>query len=354
MTLGMNFSCKGRLCAMGFFVFMQAQGQGLSTMMTEVCEDGKEGQQAGFLLQQQASKQGSKGRSENKPESRKSLSFNESLGLFDEDDATWKARKELHQTWMAKQAKMTAQMNDPTIKASTYWQYHWEPSFHCDMTDRIGLIGDGGKWICNPSTIRQAVKDGGSCLVYSIGSNGQFDFEQKVVEEISSECEIHIFDPGAPGEHEEVYKAEGDMYRPIEVWEKPPKQATYHQVAIGIDGTDLGFEGVPTKSISTMVRELGHEDRWIDIFKIDCEGCEWDVYQDFVKPGVKIRQLQAELHAFGYPRPSSNFSQIVDPFFHELNDAGFVVFSKEANLLSKGACVEYAFLKLDPSFSQTP
>ncbi len=37
-------------------------------------------------------------------------------------------------------------------------------------------------------------------------------------------------------------------------------------------------------------------------------------------------------------------------FFHSLHDAGFVIFSKEANFLWQGRNVEYGFLKLHPDF----
>lgn len=38
----------------------------------------------------------------------------------------------------------------------------------------------------------------------------------------------------------------------------------------------LGADQPPTyKSLKTLVNELGHNKRTVDIFKIDCEGCEW-------------------------------------------------------------------------------
>jgi hypothetical protein len=37
-------------------------------------------------------------------------------------------------------------------------------------------------------------------------------------------------------------------------------------------------------------------------------------------------------------------------FFYELHDAGFVIFSKEANFQNGGGGVEFAFLKLSTDF----
>jgi len=274
-----------------------------------------------------------------------SISDQESLGFFTEDDEAWKARKELHHAWMNRQDNASTQFasTNKILEAGRYWQYHFEPSFHCDLAERIGNVGDGGKWICNPGVIRQAVKRGGSCLIYSVGSNGQFDFEQGVVDDISPDCEIHIFDPSRPGKVAEVYNADRHIEK--------PRQATYHQLALGVDGAPNVFgAGVPTKSISTIVKELGHEGRWIDVFKIDCEGCEYEVFKDFKKQGLKIRQIQSEIHM-----PSNNhllelYTHKANPLFKDLFEAGYVMFNKEANLLAHGTCVEFAFLKLGPSF----
>jgi hypothetical protein len=41
-------------------------------------------------------------------------------------------------------------------------------------------MGDGPKWICDPHRIK-GVKD---CLIYSFGSNNEFDFEESVYSQV--------------------------------------------------------------------------------------------------------------------------------------------------------------------------
>jgi hypothetical protein len=48
------------------------------------------------------------------------------------------------------------------------------------------------------------------------------------------------------------------------------------------------------------------------------------------------------------PNPYSRIP--VNDFFFNLQDSGFVIFSKEANYLNGAGCVEYAFIKLSTDF----
>ena len=89
---------------------------------------------------------------------------------------------------------------------------------------RLGGAGDGGKWICNPDTIRDGVKNKYSCLVYSVGSNGDTSFERSIHEQLSKECEIHTFDPVE-------WILFGDNYD--EGRDCPPEFMWYHQLALG-------------------------------------------------------------------------------------------------------------------------
>mmetsp|Transcript_17632 Transcript_17632/g.55830 ORF Transcript_17632/g.55830 Transcript_17632/m.55830 type:complete len:101 (-) Transcript_17632:18-320(-) len=97
--------------------------------------------------------------------------------------------------------------------------------------------------------------------------------------------------------------------------------------------------------MSQLVGELGHAGRRIDIFKIDCEGCEWETYESWLTSGVDIRQILVEMHW-------KHQTQVVHQVFEFLFARGYVVFHKEPNTFGcKGECIEYAFLKLHPAFN---
>eukprot|EP00985_Skeletonema_marinoi_P009965 scaffold4693_cov82-Skeletonema_marinoi.AAC.1 len=70
---------------------------------------------------------------------------------------------------------------------------HYEPEFSYQFEARVGLKGDGGKWICDAHRIS---RDSGKCLVYSVGSTGEAAFEAAILKDISNKCEIHVFDFG--------------------------------------------------------------------------------------------------------------------------------------------------------------
>jgi hypothetical protein len=181
--------------------------------------------------------------------------------------------------------------------------------------------------ICDPHRIRQQE----SCLVYSVGSNNDFSFEAAILQSIGSHCEIHTFDPGD-------YKAGAKA-----------NNVTYHQWAIGDkDGDERGF---PMKTLKTTLRELGHDDgRVIDIFKIDCEGCEIDSVLSWFDTNVTLRQILVEVH----------YKWAVDKglidYFKTMFLNNYVIFHKEHNILRATQrnnvvrCVEFTFLKLDRRF----
>ena len=52
---------------------------------------------------------------------------------------------------------------------------------------RIGASGEGGKWLCLEELQRHS-----ECIVYSVGSFGNFDFEEAILRETN--CSVHTFD----------------------------------------------------------------------------------------------------------------------------------------------------------------
>jgi len=244
----------------------------------------------------------------------------DSLGFIHEPDSMWLERKQVHLDQMRKEAAHRHDC-DSCSRGAEWFQIHYEPSFHCELEQRVGMMGDGGKWVCDLSAIARRVESGDRCLVYSVGSNGDFSFEEAVLNQISPMCEVHTFDPMAAG-----------------VW-TPPANVTYHSIALG--------QELPAKTLSQIVQELGHSGRKIDLFKIDCEGCEWDTYQAWLGSGVDIRQILVEMHWRQNP-------QAAHEMFEFLRKHGYVVFNKEPNTLGCGGeCIEYAFLKMKPEFSSS-
>mmetsp|Transcript_2280 Transcript_2280/g.2642 ORF Transcript_2280/g.2642 Transcript_2280/m.2642 type:complete len:376 (-) Transcript_2280:2303-3430(-) len=223
-----------------------------------------------------------------------------------------------------------------------WWQTNYEPNFSCRFERRIGGVtgnGDGPKWICDPHRIAELAKERKAkdpnhpgCVIYSVGSNGDFGFEWGMEQEVGpGVCEFHIFDMGNYTE---------------KMNEQNLKKAHFHQW--GLAQQDPKSEdpkpGDKFYGLRDTIKLLGHENlETIDIFKIDCEKCEWGTYQDWVAPGIpSLQQIQVELH---------NAPTQAIAFFDTMEEAGYVRFHKEPNIqFNDGSCIEYAFLKLEKEF----
>jgi hypothetical protein len=155
--------------------------------------------------------------------------------------------------------------------------------FSCPRLDKVGGLGDGPKWTCDIDRVgtqaarrRQADPDPTSppdkkhCLMYSVGSNGDYQWEDAVQETLKSTggCEIHIFDPG--NFDRGVNNTDKGM-----VYHKWGLKSSYEEASNSL--VTQGGNNIETYSFPEIKKLLGHEGRTIDVFKIDCEGCEWYV-----------------------------------------------------------------------------
>jgi hypothetical protein len=198
-------------------------------------------------------------------------------------------------------------------------------------------FSDGGKWICDPHRIalraaERKLEDPShpGCVVYSIGSNGDFGFELGMQNEVGEGvCEFHIFDMGSYA---------NDMPKEL-------KRATYHQWGLKKQGLDvLTRPGEKFYGVLDMIKLLGHDHLdIIDVFKIDCESCEWKNFRDWLLEEVPIfHQIQVEVHH----APGEE----AIAFFDGLNDEGYLIFHKEPNIQFGPDNIEYAFVKVEKSF----
>lgn len=172
------------------------------------------------------------------------LAKQESFGFFDDiDEREWKM---LQRRARSVHPNTRGNPLQGDQLSGLWFQNHYEPNFTCRHEQRIGNLGDGGKWVCDPHRL----SDKKDCLVYSVGSRGDADFEAAVQTDIGRHCEIHVFDFGNYAD---------------KVQQQAPG-AHYHQWGIG-DKPSNKF-----KTLKETVKVLGHTNRTVDIFKIDCEG----------------------------------------------------------------------------------
>jgi hypothetical protein len=184
-------------------------------------------------------------------------------------------------------------------------------------------LGDGGKWICDPHRLANA----SDCLVYSVGSNGDFSFEKAVKAAIGQHCEIHTFDMA---DYSNGAQRVGSIYHR---W--------------GIDGTaHKDGRGQIYKTLKQTVEELGHVNRTIDVYKIDCEGCELTSQASWFEAPVTLRQILVEVHD---KRGSIPVPQVPD-FYKNMYRNNYVIFHKEPSIQFNPGCMEYGFLKLHRTF----
>ena len=223
------------------------------------------------------------------------------------------------------------------------WTFEKEPS----CTDRH----DGGKWLCGLREVhaerrQQRSESAGEttsnadgyhygvgrhydkqpCIVYSMGSNDDFSFEERVREEAPG-CEIHTFDPtiGETGRGKPFYDSYHGDY--------------------GFGGRDTAKgegQAFPVKSINTIMRELDHIH--VDYLKIDVEGYEWEFFDAVDWSVTKVGQLLVEVHPFAKYGVDA---KKLDAIFTKLEMAGFRLISLEPVTYTNFGQVEHVFIHKD-------
>lgn len=260
------------------------------------------------------------------------LARKQSWGFFDDvADSDWRRYQQ--------RARDEPWYNPRKINNTALWlMLNVDPIFTCPHLRRVGGRGDGPKWTCDPHRLLNQP----DCLIYSVGSKGVYVFEDgliKMMGDKKKHCEIHVFDP------DPRYSRHGD-----------PEQKNIHYHAWGLKGAhDLvdpskknkQFANMTFLSIFDIMTRLGHTDRTVDVFKIDCEGCEVTSHQDWLSESVDIRQILLETH-FGLKDTN------VTAFFDRFLNRGFLPFSKEANThpgaRPTGQLFEWGFVRLHTDF----
>jgi len=246
-------------------------------------------------------------------------------------DTAWeRTRKSFEQYISFLEEQETTRRNDLTSWNGTLAYDLYEPEWVCETEKRVGPndinVGDGPKFVCAPDLL----KDQDDCLVYSIGSNYDFNFENGM-RKYGPGCQFHTFD--------------GTMDLTARPLPSGLEEQSIHFHNWNVDiKSGINDKGWISKTASDILSALGHEGRRIDVFKIDCEGCEYEVMPqvlDLVKSGyISIDQAQVEIHGTDAAK--------IQFLFQRFRRAGYAVFHKERNHWGCNGyrCVEYSFIHL--------
>lgn len=184
------------------------------------------------------------------------------------------------------------------------WDMHI-PDAVCADVQRVGSIGDGGKWVCGLTHLQQLRARGSPrCVVYSYGVSFDSTFEAEL--HARAGCELHAFDPTVGGIQG---RAEG---------------ITFHKHGLATrSGSTKDF--LMVEALQDAMHRLGHA--YVDILKVDVEGAEWEVFEQLLSnmPSTPLfGQLLIELH--------HKDMHTTHNFFRLLEAKGFAAFSRELNL----------------------
>jgi len=197
----------------------------------------------------------------------------------------------------------------PGVNMREYFQSHWNvgtpEGADCQRVRRIGPRGDGGKLLC----LDAIPPPGTPCSVISVGVGG------------------------APNEPPD-FRWEVDLHR------------QFPNCTIDVyDGTNFGRGAIRNAPPFIHFHPVNFDERtWmkhhgqvIDIFKIDCEGCEFTAVPSFVEH-LCPEQFMIEVHA-GLPSLHAR----ADKLMSTLNRT-HGIFYKEPNIQhSDGTCLEFAW-----------
>ena len=234
-------------------------------------------------------------------------SMHESFGFMRYFEPMWERKKKLHQIQSKKQHG-----GHGDGQGRKYFQFNWEPNWSCGYEQRIGNVGDGGKWVCDAYMIADAPV----CNIISIGSNNEWSFEISM-HELNPRCIIHTFD------------------HTITPNSRKPAYVVYYPYGLGAS------DDKNIRTMDSILRLTGLTKTTVDVLKIDCEGCEFQVYKEITK-GF-IRQILIEIHMRGGVK-----STAIDTLFEHMGLNGYVIFHKEPNTYGcSGDCIEYSFVKLN-------
>jgi hypothetical protein len=228
----------------------------------------------------------------------------------------------------------------------TLWDF-FPATYTCPHDiQRVGRLGDGGKWVCGMSlyeskaapTISGANQGNTETVIYSFGVNDESTFEAEMLARIPS-AQIYAFDYSVENFGPQL---------------SPSYSARAHFKKVGLGAKDELYKNPQFFTLSALMKQNNHS--YIDILKIDIEGSEYSALDAFMDDCEKsttgvlpIGQVMIELHLVDDKHV--NF-EVFSKWWERLEGFGMRPTWLEINLLAvtlgKGKtdprCVEYVWV----------
>ncbi|GJP41864.1 hypothetical protein CLOM_g1493 [Closterium sp. NIES-68] len=210
------------------------------------------------------------------------------------------------------------------MEVKRMWDFIFVPTYPCPRERRIGRAGDGGKWTCAMRTFFSKPK----ITVFSIGSHGDPSFEKAVQKVIHAKP--FTFDPFL-------------NVTTLAEMQSQPFMRFRNVGLVGLRTKANATREFPGTKFVTLEEAMQHEGReYIDVFKIDCEGCEYPVLDDLMerytaRRNPPIGQLLIEFHG-------ASTLRLMEKYFYGIQNMGFRLFHVERNAYFPGYCAEFSFI----------
>jgi hypothetical protein len=181
------------------------------------------------------------------------------------------------------------------------------------------------------------------CLVYSFGIDNDFTFDDAMAE---AGCEVYSFDPSMGAEDHERSKRvhfksiglstiDSDNFVPM------------------VDGyTEKSDKTWKIRTLASLKKMFGHENKTLDVLKVDVETYEWAIFKTLLKDGSfnYVKQLPMEWHIFPNEPMRTEFHSMYKTYM-ELKDMGFALYYKKLGQRRRGRL--YFNMQADTAFVNT-
>jgi hypothetical protein len=231
------------------------------------------------------------------------------------------------------------------------------PTLVCPDVERVGRVGDGGKWVCGiasrfgvphtaamtgPLASEAIQADAGArwqlgdaapapCVMYSFGISTDISFEMDVLRR--TPCEVLAFDPTI-GELPFGTLPEGSAWRTASLDEGTRRRIKFRKAALGsgVSGS-CGHAHLICDGLLDLMASNDHA--FVDFLKVDVEGAEWSIFHQLEvdtrgsPSGLPVGQVMIELHV-----TASTHVLNVSSFFNAMETWGLIPFSREVSIFA--------------------